>query len=214
MNTQLEEARAGRITPAMKAAAAAENRRPENIRAEIALGRAVLPVNPNHKNLRPAVVGRDFRTKVNANIGLSTERSNCPRELRKLSIALDAGADYIMDLSVGKNLAGLRKSMLAACPAPFGTVPIYEAVCRTGGTVESFDPDVLIRVIADQAGQGVDFMTLHAGILMEHIPLAMKRRAGIVSRGGAILASWMNLRREQEPSLYPLGRSAGNLQSA
>jgi len=199
MNTQFDEARALRITPAMKAAAIRENCRPDDVRAEIAEGRAVLPANPYHKNLRPEVVGRAFRTKVNANIGLSTEQSNCPRELRKLSIALEAGADYIMDLSVGKNVAELRLLMLAACPAPFGTVPIYESVCRTGGTVESFDPDVLIRVIADQAGQGVDFMTLHAGILMEHIPLAMKRRAGIVSRGGAIMASWMNRHRKQNP---------------
>ncbi|MDO9542472.1 MAG: phosphomethylpyrimidine synthase ThiC [Kiritimatiellia bacterium] len=199
MNTQFDEARAGRITPAMKTAAADENQHPKNLRAEIALGRAVLPANPNHKNLRPAVVGRAFRTKVNANIGLSTEQSNCPRELKKMEIALSAGADFVMDLSVGPSLTKLRLSMLAACPVPFGTVPIYEAVCRTGGTVESFDPDVLIQVIADQAGQGVDFMTLHAGLLKEYIPLALKRRAGIVSRGGAILASWMSRHRKQNP---------------
>lgn len=199
MNTQFDKARAVRITPAMKAAAADEKQHPENIRAEIALGRAVLPINPNHKNLRPAVVGRAFRTKVNANIGLSTEQSNCPRELQKLAIALDAGADFVMDLSVGPNLSKLRLSMLANCPVPFGTVPIYEAVCRTGGTVESFDPDVLLEVISEQAKQGVDFMTLHAGLLKEYIPLALKRRAGIVSRGGAILASWMSRRRKQNP---------------
>lgn len=199
MNTQLDEARAGRITPAMKAAAAVENRPPENIRVEIAGGRAVLPVNPDHKNLRPAVVGREFRTKVNANIGLSTEQSDCPQELKKLAIALEAGADFVMDLSVGPDLAELRGRMLAVCPAPFGTVPIYEAVCRAGGTVESFDPDILIQVIAEQAEQGVDFMTLHAGLLKEYIPLALKRRAGIVSRGGAILASWMNRHRAQNP---------------
>jgi len=199
MNTQFDEARAGRITPAMKAAAAAEKQDPANIRAEISGGRAVLPVNPNHKNLRPAVIGRDFRTKINANIGLSTEQSDCRRELRKLAIALEAGADFVMDLSVGPDLSKLRKLMLANCPVPFGTVPIYEAVCRTGGTAESFDPDVLLEVISEQARQGVDFMTLHAGLLKEHIPLALKRRAGIVSRGGAILASWMSRRRKQNP---------------
>jgi len=199
MKTQFEEARAGRITPAMKTAAAAEQQSPEKIRAEIAAGRAVLPANPHHKNLRPVVVGRSFRTKINANIGLSTEQSDCRRELRKLAIALEAGADFVMDLSVGPDLRKLRLSMLAHCPVPFGTVPIYEAVCRTGGTVESFDPDVLIQVIAEQAAQGVDFMTLHAGLLKEYIPLALKRRAGIVSRGGAILASWMNRHRKQNP---------------
>ena len=199
MNSQLDEARLGRITPAIRTAAIAEKCRPEKVRAEMASGRAVLPANPSHKNLRPAVIGRAFRTKVNANIGFSTEQSTCSREIKKLLIALEVGADCIMDLSVGKNVAGLRKIMLANCPVPFGTVPIYEAVCRTGGTVESFDPDVLLRVIADQAEQGVDFMTLHAGILKEHVPLALKRRAGIVSRGGAILASWMNRHRKQNP---------------
>ena len=114
MNTQFDEARAGRITPAMKATAAAEKCHPGLVRSEIAKGRAVLPANPDHKNLRPAVVGRAFRTKVNANIGLSTEQSDCPRELRKLSIALEAGADYIMDLSVGKNVGALRRKMIAA----------------------------------------------------------------------------------------------------
>jgi phosphomethylpyrimidine synthase len=199
MSTQLDEARLGRLTTAIRMAAIAEKCRPGIVRAEIASGRAVLPANPAHKNLRPAVVGRAFRTKVNANIGFSTEQSSCPREIKKLSVALAAGADFIMDLSVGKNTAGLRRTMLANCPVPFGTVPIYEAVCRTGGAVESFDPDVLLRVIAEQAEQGVDFMTLHAGILKEHIPLAMKRRAGIVSRGGAILAAWMNRHRKQNP---------------
>lgn len=199
MNTQLDEARAGRITVAVKTAAADENQHPDNVRAEIARGRAVLPANPNHKNLRPAVAGRAFRTKVNANIGLSTEQSDCPQELKKMEIALSAGADFVMDLSVGASLTKLRLAMLAACPAPFGTVPIYEAVCRSGGTVESFDPDVLIQVIAEQAAQGVDFMTLHAGLLKEYIPLALKRQAGIVSRGGAILASWMIRRRKQNP---------------
>lgn len=205
MNTQFDDARAGRISPAMKAAAAHENQPPAKVRAEIAAGRAVLPANPSHKNLRPAVVGRAFRTKVNANIGLSTEQSDCPRELRKLAIALEAGADFAMDLSVGPNLAELRLSMLAACPVPFGTVPIYEAVCRAGGAVESFDPDILMEVIAEQAGQGVDFMTLHAGILKEHLPLALKRHAGIVSRGGAILASWMSRHRKQNPLLTRWG---------
>lgn len=199
MMTQFDRARSGRITPAMKSAAAAEKRTAQIVCAEIAAGRAVLPANPAHENLHPAVIGRSFKIKVNANIGISTEQSDCPRELRKLKVALDAGADLVMDLSVGSNLANLRKRMLAECPVPFGTVPIYEAVCRAGGSVESFDPDIFLEVIAEQAAQGVDFMTLHAGLLAEHLSLALKRRAGIVSRGGAILASWMNTHKAQNP---------------
>jgi phosphomethylpyrimidine synthase len=199
MKTQFDEARVGRITPAMEAAAVKENTTPDHVRSEIAAGRAVLPANPNHKNLQPAVIGRAFKTKVNANIGLSTELSNCPREMKKLTVALAAGADCVMDLSVGSHLTELRARMLAHCPVPFGTVPIYEAVCRTGGTVESFDPDVLFTVIREQAEEGVDFMTLHAGILKEYIPLALARHAGIVSRGGAILAAWMNSHQAENP---------------
>lgn len=199
MTTVLEDARLGKITRAMRKAAASEGCLPELVRAELAAGRAVLPCNPNHKSLRWAVIGRAFRTKVNANIGISTERSSLRWELKKLSVALSAGADCVMDLSVGKNLAALRQTMLAACPVPFGTVPIYEAVCRSGGNPESLEPDVLLKVIAERAEQGVDFMTLHAGILREYIPLAMKRRAGIVSRGGAIMALWMKKSRRQNP---------------
>jgi len=199
MKTQFDEALSGRITAAMSAAAKTEKAHRDLVRSEIAAGRAVLPANHNHKNLRPAVIGRAFRTKVNANIGLSTEQSDCPREMHKLTVALTAGADCVMDLSVGPNLAKLRRQMLADCPVPFGTVPIYEAVCRTGGKVESFDPDALFEVIREQAAQGVDFMTLHAGILKEHISLALKRKAGIVSRGGAILASWMKRHNAQNP---------------
>ncbi|MFA7159045.1 MAG: phosphomethylpyrimidine synthase ThiC [Kiritimatiellia bacterium] len=199
MTTVLEDALRGRITPRMRAAAATERCQPGMVRAELAAGRAVLPANPGHGALHPSVIGRSFRTKVNANIGLSTELSSRSLEMKKLSVALNAGADCVMDLSVGGNLAGLRKAMLAVCPVPFGTVPVYEAVCRSGGDPDSFDPDMLFRVIAEQAEQGVDFMTLHAGILREHIPLAMKRRAGIVSRGGAILALWMKKHRRQNP---------------
>jgi phosphomethylpyrimidine synthase len=116
-----------------------------------------------------------------------------------LHVALAAGVDLVMDLSVGDNLAALRQAMLAECPAPLGTVPIYEAVCRAGNEPEAFESDVLLRVIAEQAEQGVDFMTLHAGILRRHIELAVRRKAGIVSRGGAILAAWMTSRGRENP---------------
>jgi len=199
MQTQLELARAGSVTPAMQAVAQAERVSVEQVVAELAAGRAVLPANPVHTCLVPQIVGRLFRTKVNANIGRSAARSDDETELAKLKTALAAGADYVMDLSVGTCLASLRKAMLAQCPAPFGTVPIYEAVSRTGGAIEAFDPDVLLAVITEQATQGVDFMTLHAGLLKAHVPLAMKRLAGIVSRGGAILASWMMEQRQENP---------------
>lgn len=199
MPTQFDCARHGAVTPAMHAAARAERVAVKLVVAELAAGRAVLPANPAHTSLAPQIVGRRFRTKVNANIGRSAASSDDKTELAKLKIALDAGTDCIMDLSVGTNLATLRQAMLAQCPAPFGTVPIYEAVSRNNGSPEDFDPDVLLAVIAEQAAQGVDFMTLHAGLLKAHIPLAMQRLAGIVSRGGALLASWMMAHRQENP---------------
>ncbi len=199
MKTQCEFARAGIVTPAMTAAAAAEGAAADQLRVELAAGRAVLPANPAHAMLRPLAVGRAFRTKVNANIGRSTEQSDAAAERCKLEAALAAGADCVMDLSVGPDLASLRCSLLAACPVPFGTVPIYEALARSGGTVEALDPDALMAVLAEHAGQGVDFMTLHAGLLRAHVPLALRRQAGIVSRGGAILAAWMTARGRENP---------------
>ncbi|MEI6971056.1 MAG: phosphomethylpyrimidine synthase ThiC [bacterium] len=199
MRTQLEEAVLGRITPAMRQAAAVENVTPEKVRKEIASGRAVLPANPRHRGLKPAVVGRAFRTKVNANLGRSASCSGRSAELKKLRVALDAGADFVMDLSVGTGLADLRRAMIAASPVALGTVPIYEAVARVGGDATKLSADILIDVITEQASQGVDFMTLHSGLLRRHVPLAMKRVMGIVSRGGAILAEWMMAHRMENP---------------
>ncbi|MBU4201297.1 MAG: phosphomethylpyrimidine synthase ThiC [Verrucomicrobia bacterium] len=199
MKTQVEQAQAGCLSSGMVSAAKLEQVPPESVCAELASGRAVLPANPGHANLRPVVIGRVFRTKVNANIGRSPGQSDLPTELCKLQIALTAGADLVMDLSVGEKLASIRSAMIAACPAPFGTVPIYEAVSRVGGHPEAFNPEVLLEVIAEQAAQGVDFMTLHAGLLRRHVGLAMKRLAGIVSRGGAILADWMTAHNRENP---------------
>ncbi len=198
-STQLLQARAHRISTTMRRAAAAEGLDPEQVRAALASGEAVVPCNQAHAGLRPLAVGRRFRTKVNANIGRSTALSAVSHELRKLQVALDAGADCVMDLSVGARLGSLRRRLLAACPAPFGTVPVYEAVSRAGGRVENFDPQILFEVIAEQAEQGVDFMTLHAGLLLRYIPLAKRRRAGIVSRGGAIMAHWMSAHGRENP---------------
>lgn len=201
MRTQIEQAVRGIVTPAMRHAAVSEGVTAEKVRREVASGRAVIPANPLHHGLKPAVVGRAFRTKVNANIGRSAKCSGRSVELRKLRTALDAGADCVMDLSVGTGLVHLRKAMIAACPVALGTVPIYEAVARVHGDATKLDGDILLAVIEEHARQGVDFMTLHSGLLRRHVPIAMRRVMGIVSRGGAILAEWM-LACEKENPLY------------
>ncbi len=198
MNTQFQEAVRGVTTPAMVDAARSENVSPARVRDEVAAGRAVLPCNANHPAFSPAVVGRAFRTKVNANIGRSTELSSKTEELDKLNAALSARADFVMDLSVGEGLAELRHSMLAKCGVGLGTVPVYEAIlCEDGRAV--LEPEKLFAVIEAHAKQGVDFMTLHAGVLRDHIPLAGKRLMGIVSRGGAIMAAWMKENGAENP---------------
>ena len=199
MSTQLAEARRGQITPAMQAAAAVEGAPPESVRDHLAAGDAVLPANPAHRSLLPVVVGHAFRTKVNANLGRSSDSSSVAEESEKLHVALDAGADFIMDLSVGPDLADLRSVLLDACPRPFGTVPIYEAFSRAGGEIGKLSGALLLDVIREQAEQGVDFMTLHAGLLHEHVPLAARRLMGIASRGGAILAEWMDANGAENP---------------
>ena len=199
--TQLEAARKGLITEAMRRVAADENVTPEQVRDMVACGHAVIPFNPAHKNARPVGVGRLFSTKVNANLGRSTTRSGIGDELEKLQIALKAGADFVMDLSVGPDLRSIRQGMLAASPVPLGTVPVYETISRLEGDVPVMNPDLLIQVIREQAEQGVDFMTLHAGLLHSHVDSAMRRIMGIVSRGGAIMAEWM-VKNNAENPLY------------
>jgi len=199
MRTQLEQAVLGRATSAMKLAAAVESVPPDKVRREIAAGRAVIPANPAHAGLKPAVVGRAFRTKINANLGCSPDSSDTACELEKLREALAVGADFVMDLSVGADLSRLRKTMIAASPVALGTVPIYEAFSRVSGDIDRLDADILLEVIDEHARQGVDFMTLHAGLLRRHIPATMKRLMGIVSRGGAILAEWMVLQGKENP---------------
>ena len=199
MSTQLEQARRGLTTPAMEATARAESVPADTVRDEVAQGRAVIPYNPRHGAGRPMVVGRRFRTKVNANLGRSTERSCLEDELAKLDTALAAGVDFVMDLSVGPGLAPLRRAMVERCPVPLGTVPFYEAFSRAGGRIEGFTESLFLSVIEEQAEQGVDFMTLHAGLLKEHVPLATKRLMGIASRGGAIVAEWMQHNDRQNP---------------
>ena len=199
MSTQLEQARRGLTTPAVEATARAENVTAATVRDEVARGHAVIPRNPRHAAAQPLVVGRRFRTKVNANLGRSTERSCLEDELAKLQVALSAGADFVMDLSVGPDLGPLRRAMIEHCPVPLGTVPFYEAFSRASGRIEDFTEDLFLSVIREQAEQGVDFMTLHAGLLKEHVPLATRRLMGIASRGGAVVAEWMQHNDRQNP---------------
>ncbi len=197
--TQLESARKGIVTEAMKSVAATENVDVEKVRAAVADGTAVIPLNIHHKNCDAVGVGRLFTTKINANLGRSMTHSGKGDELEKLAIALKAGADFVMDLSVGEGVKAIRQGMLDASPKPLGTVPVYETISRLKGDIPHMDPSLLIGIIREQAEQGVDFMTLHAGLLLRQIPQAMKRKMGIVSRGGSIMAEWMMENNTENP---------------
>jgi phosphomethylpyrimidine synthase len=203
MATQIQQSRAGIVTPAMEQVAEIEPVSAETIRTEVAAGRVVLPANTLHlkDNLKPMGIGRVLTTKVNANIGTSSVRASVQAEIEKMEAALAVGADTIMDLSTGGNLDEIRAELLSHCPVPFGTVPIYQVI--EGRNVEDIDNDILLSTIEKQAKQGVDFFTIHAGLLREHLPLLSSRVAGIVSRGGALLAKWMIHHGKQNP-LYEL----------
>jgi phosphomethylpyrimidine synthase len=189
-HTQISRAKRGEITPEIAGVAEKELLSPELIRDEVAAGRIVIPANVNHTGLQAIGIGRTLRTKVNANIGNSS-LSSCPKqEIAKLQMALRYGADTVMDLSTGSSIPEIRRTIIGASPAPVGTVPVYEALARCG------DPDkltekLILDTIRDQAEQGVDYITIHAGLLKAHVPLAKKRLLRIVSRGGSILARWM-----------------------
>ncbi len=198
VHTQMTRAQAGEVTPEMRRVAASEHLSPEFIRDGVAAGRIVIPANPGHANLAPVGIGTDLSTKINANIGNSPLSSCLSEEMEKLRVALRYGADAMMDLSTGGNLCEIRKSILAACPAPLGTVPVYEAVARCG-EADALTPELILEVIAGQAAEGVDFMTVHAGLLRAHLPLADRRTLGIVSRGGSILATWMSKHQRENP---------------
>ena len=199
--TQLESARKGIATEAMRIVASEENVSLDAVVAAVAEGTAVIPLNIHHANCRPIGVGRMFTTKINANLGRSVSHSGKGDELEKLDVALKAGADFVMDLSVGEDVKAIRQGMLDASPKPLGTVPVYETISRLKGDIPQMDPLLLLKVIREQAEQGVDFMTLHAGLLLRHIPAAMNRKMGLVSRGGAIMAEWM-LENDAENPLY------------
>jgi len=191
MSTQLQIAASGAISDQVRFVAETENIDAELIRDEVAAGRLVIPANRLHidTNLRPAGIGRLITTKINANIGTSSVSSSVDAEIKKMEVAIEAGADAIMDLSTGGYLDDTRARLLEQCPVPFGTVPIYEVIA--GRDVEDINEKIILEVIEKQAKQGVDFFTIHAGVLKEHLPLLKTRLAGVVSRGGALLAKWM-----------------------
>ena len=198
--TQMHFARQGVITEEMDYVARRENLPPELIRSEVARGRMIIPANINHTNLEPMCIGIASRCKVNANIGASPSSSGLAEELEKLKLAIKYGADTVMDLSTGGgDLDEIRTAIIQASPVPIGTVPIYQALESVHGNVEKLSAEDILHIIEKQAQQGVDYMTIHAGILIEYLPLVRNRLTGIVSRGGGILARWMLAHHKQNP---------------
>lgn len=163
---------------------------PEFVRDEIARGRAILPANINHTELEPMIIGRNFLVKINANIGNSAVASSIEEEVEKMAWAIRWGADTVMDLSTGASIHDTREWILRNSPVPIGTVPIYQALEQAGGRPEDLTWEIFSRTLVEQAEQGVDYFTIHAGVLIDYVPLAMRRAAGIVSRGGSIMAKW------------------------
>ncbi len=190
IRTQMHYARQGMVTGEMDFVARRENVTPEFIRSEVARGRMIIPANLHHASLAPMAIGVGSTCKINANIGNSATTSDIDEELGKLEYCIKFGADTVMDLSTGGDIPRIRQAIIERSPVPIGTVPIYEALSRVR-RVEDLNKNVMLEVIEEQAEQGVDYMTIHAGVLVQHVPLAAKRVTGIVSRGGAILAEWM-----------------------
>ncbi|MBC7925918.1 MAG: phosphomethylpyrimidine synthase ThiC [Bryobacteraceae bacterium] len=190
VRTQMHYARKGVVTGEMEYVAQLEKLPVETVRSEIARGRMIIPANIHHSSLEPMCIGVASRCKINANIGNSATTSDIEGELDKLQYCVKFGADTVMDLSTGGDIARIRKAIIGASPIPVGTVPIYEALSRVR-RVEDLNFSVMMEVIEEQAEQGVDYMTIHAGVLVQYVPLAAKRITGIVSRGGSILAEWM-----------------------
>jgi phosphomethylpyrimidine synthase len=190
IRTQMHYARKGQITGEMDYVAQREKLAPELIRSEVARGRMIIPANIHHRALEPMAIGIASKCKINSNIGNSATTSNIAGELEKLEYSVKYGADTVMDLSTGGNIPEIRQAIINASPVPIGTVPIYEALSRVR-RIEDLTPQVMLEVIEEQAEQGVDYMTIHAGVLIQYIPLTTKRVTGIVSRGGSILAEWM-----------------------
>ncbi|MBA2565426.1 MAG: phosphomethylpyrimidine synthase ThiC [Gemmatimonadetes bacterium] len=199
--TQMHYARRGEVTPEMEFVALREHVDVELVRSEVARGRAILPANVNHPELEPMVIGRRFKVKINANIGNSAVRSSIDDEVEKLRWATLWGADTVMDLSTGKDIHETREWILRNSAVPIGTVPIYQALEKVGGIPEELTWEVYRDTLVEQAEQGVDYFTVHAGVLLRFIPLTANRVTGIVSRGGSIIAKWC-LAHHRESFLY------------
>ena len=200
IRTEMHYARQGLVTPEMEHVARRENLSPELVRSEIARGRMIVPANVNHANLEPMAIGIASLCKINANIGNSAVTSNVDEELEKLRYSIKYGADTVMDLSTGGDIPGIREAIIRHSPVPIGTVPIYEALTRVR-RIEDLTAELMLEVVEEQAAQGVDYMTIHAGVLVQYIPLCTRRITGIVSRGGSILAEWM-VRNHRQNFLY------------
>jgi phosphomethylpyrimidine synthase len=198
--TQMHLARRDEVTPEMQRVAEREQLPAETVRYEVARGRMIIPANVHHAALDPMAIGLKARVKINSNIGSSPTTSTLDEEVEKLHLSQRWGADTVMDLSTGKRIPETREAILAAATVPIGTVPIYEALERVKAP-EDLTAEILLDVISGQARQGVDYMTIHAGVLLEHLPLCQHRVTGIVSRGGGLLARWM-VAHQQENPLY------------
>ncbi len=199
--SQMHYARRGLLTEEMRFVAAREQVEPELVRAELAAGRAIIPANIKHPELEPMIIGRKFLVKINANIGNSALASSIEQEVDKLRWATRWGADTVMDLSTGDMIHETREWIVRNSPVPIGTVPIYQALEKVKGKAERLDIDVFMETLQEQAEQGVDYFTIHAGVLLRYIPLTRDRITGIVSRGGSIMAKWC-LHHHRENFLY------------
>jgi len=199
--TQMHYARKGMVTPEMEYVAIREGLSPDFVRDEVARGRAIIPVNINHPELEPMIIGRNFMVKINANIGNSALSSSIAEEVEKMTWGIRWGADTVMDLSTGKNIHETREWIIRNSPVPIGTVPIYQALEKVGGKAEELTWEIYRDTLIEQAEQGVDYFTVHAGVLLRYIPLTAKRVTGIVSRGGSIMAKWC-LSHHKESFLY------------
>ena len=200
-NTQLHLARKGTITEEMAYVAEREGVDPEYVRSEIARGRAIIPANIHHPEVEPMIIGRNFLVKVNSNIGNSAVASSIEEEVEKMHWSIQWGADTVMDLSTGADIHRTREAILRNSPVPIGTVPLYQALEKVDGVAEDLSLEIFLKTLEEQCEQGVDYFTIHAGVLLRHVPLTANRVTGIVSRGGSIMAKWC-LSHHRESFLY------------
>jgi phosphomethylpyrimidine synthase len=211
--TQMHYARRGEVTPEMEFIALREGFDAELVRSEVARGRAIIPANINHPEIEPMIIGRAFKVKINANIGNSAVKSSIEDEVEKLRWSTLWGADTVMDLSTGKNIHETRQWIIRNSPVPIGTVPIYQALEKVGGVPEDLTWELYRDTLIEQAEQGVDYFTVHAGVLLRYVPMTANRMTGIVSRGGSIMAKWC-LAHHRESFLYTRFREICEIMAA